>query len=165
MAAEDVKDASLACRRPVALGVRGTGGRGVLAVRCLPTTTYLERRGYGSARVHAATCSGPVGARWSASGASFLVAVMAASGLDGRTRWTRIRCIPARSVYIGERPISTGGATPLDRGHSCKRQLCCPGLLYPSPAEGRICDGLMHGGFSLDCVQSTQTLPPWFDKS
>jgi hypothetical protein len=51
------KDASLACRRPVALGVRGTG------VRCLPTTTYLERRGYGSARIHAATCSGPVGAR------------------------------------------------------------------------------------------------------
>jgi hypothetical protein len=50
------KDASLACRRPVALGVRGTG-------RCLPTTTYLERRGYGSARIHAATCSGPVGAR------------------------------------------------------------------------------------------------------
>jgi hypothetical protein len=34
-----------------------------------------------------------------------------------------------------------------------------------SPAKGRICDGLMHGGFSLDCVQSTQTLPPRFDMS
>jgi hypothetical protein len=57
MAAEDVKG------RVAGLSSARCVGGAWDGVRCLPTTTYLERRGHGSARIHAATCSGPVGAR------------------------------------------------------------------------------------------------------